>query len=195
MSSLASRAPTSTTGHNPPPPPQTKPDQQSEPRPTIIGPDTGPEPPFPIKVFGKVEHGFKRGSKELGCPTANLPAHLTAHPGLQQNGVYYGWASVWITSQTLSPVVMPMVMSVGFNPVYGNQARTIEVHVIHTFDEDFYDEIVKVIVTGFIRPEYNYTSKEALIQDIEIDKTAALQSLDRLTYHSLSEDGFLSTRE
>ena len=84
-----------------------------------------------------------------------------------------------------------MVMSVGYNPVYGNKSRTIEVHVIHTFDQDFYDEIVKVIVTGFIRPEYNYTSKEALIQDIEIDKTAALESLKRPGYQTFSEDDFL----
>lgn len=37
-------------------------------RPTIVG-DEAPEPPFPIKMSGEVQHGFKRGSRELGCHT------------------------------------------------------------------------------------------------------------------------------
>jgi len=191
MSSLASPNPPPTASHTPPPAKQ-RPTDQGTTRPTIIGPDHAPEPPFPLKLFGVVEHGFKRGSRELGCPTANLPASLTNNPGLERNGVYFGWASVWITSpKPLPPVIKPMVMSVGYNPVYGNTSRTIEVHVIHTFDQDFYGDIVKVIVTGFIRPEYNYTSKEALIQDIEIDKTAALHSLQRPGYQAFGDDEFL----
>jgi hypothetical protein len=35
------------------------------PRPTIIGPDAGPEPPFPLRMGGKVVSGFGRGSKEV----------------------------------------------------------------------------------------------------------------------------------
>lgn len=38
-------------------------------RPAIIGTESGPEPPYPIKMFGAVERGFGRGSKELGIPT------------------------------------------------------------------------------------------------------------------------------
>ena len=37
-------------------------------RPDIAGPDV-PEPPFPIILSGKVQHGFGRGGKDLGCPT------------------------------------------------------------------------------------------------------------------------------
>jgi riboflavin kinase len=35
------------------------------PRATIVGPDGGPEAPFPLKVGGKVIKGFGRGSKEV----------------------------------------------------------------------------------------------------------------------------------
>jgi hypothetical protein len=35
------------------------------PRPTIIGPDAGPEVPFPLRMGGKVVSGFGRGSKEV----------------------------------------------------------------------------------------------------------------------------------
>ena len=37
-------------------------------RPMIVGGEA-PESPFPIRMSGEVQHGFKRGSKELGCPT------------------------------------------------------------------------------------------------------------------------------
>lgn len=94
------------------------------PRPRITGEDSGPIPPFPIRIEGKVEHGFGRGSSELGCPTANLPSKLTELKGLSRNGVYYGWALVQSNSiQEL--LVKEMVMSVGYNPVYGNQSRTL----------------------------------------------------------------------
>lgn len=39
----------------------------------ITGPSTGPQPPFAVRREGRVIHGFGRGSKELGIPTANLP--------------------------------------------------------------------------------------------------------------------------
>lgn len=35
------------------------------PRPMIIGPDSGPEEPFPLKMKGLVVKGFGRGSKEV----------------------------------------------------------------------------------------------------------------------------------
>lgn len=41
------------------------------PRPTIIGPDSGPEAPFPLRMGGKVVSGFGRGSKEV-CISAVL---------------------------------------------------------------------------------------------------------------------------
>ena len=37
-------------------------------RPLICGPDEV-ESPYPVYMKGPVQHGFKRGSKDLGCPT------------------------------------------------------------------------------------------------------------------------------
>lgn len=36
------------------------------PRDPYAGPESGPEPPFPIKLQGPVIKGFGRGSKEVG---------------------------------------------------------------------------------------------------------------------------------
>jgi FAD synthase len=57
-----------------------------------------------------VVHGFGRGSKQLGIPTANLDADalgpvVDALPA----GIYFGWASVGA-----DPAVHKMVMSVGW---------------------------------------------------------------------------------
>ncbi|MBW0495009.1 hypothetical protein O181_034724 [Austropuccinia psidii MF-1] len=172
-----------------PAPHQPKP--KDEPRPLIIGSDHGPEAPFPVQIQGIVQHGFGRGAKELGCPTANLPEELTKNSAFSRNGIYFGWASLILSDSSQPPTVKPMVMSVGYNPVFGNSSRTIEVHIIHDFNHDFYGELVKAIVTGFIRPEYHYTSKEALIEDIEIDKRAALESLKRPSYQAFADEKFL----
>lgn len=38
-------------------------------RPQVVGEDSGPTPPFPIRLVGNVQRGFGRGGKDLGCPT------------------------------------------------------------------------------------------------------------------------------
>ncbi|KAL2069455.1 hypothetical protein VTL71DRAFT_14134 [Oculimacula yallundae] len=63
-------------------------------RPQIIGPDSGPEAPFPLRMSGKVVSGFGRGSKELGIPTANIPVDTTPWIETAESGVYFGWASL-----------------------------------------------------------------------------------------------------
>jgi hypothetical protein len=37
-------------------------------RPLVCGPEKVAAP-YPIYMKGEVQHGFKRGSKDLGCPT------------------------------------------------------------------------------------------------------------------------------
>jgi riboflavin kinase len=107
----------------------------------IVGPNV-PEAPFPIFISGAVQHGFGRGSKELGCPTgkhkttviffppcifrlqiANLPDEsLPSMTSVTKTGVYFGYAQVVASKdQPLSAEdqqIYPMVMSLGWNPFY-----------------------------------------------------------------------------
>ena len=155
-------------------------------RPAIVDPDEGPTAPFPICIQGQVVKGFGRGSKELGIPTANLEE--SAIPDLlehAESGIYYGLASIKGT-------VYDMVMSVGWNPYYKNTVRSAEVHIIHKLD-DFYGENLRLLVIGFIRPEYNYTSVESLIEDINEDIRVAQRSLARPAYKGYYNDAFLRT--
>ncbi|KAL4075760.1 hypothetical protein V8B97DRAFT_1926444 [Scleroderma yunnanense] len=188
-------------GSRKPPPPaplQTQSFRKS--RPSIVGPDT-PEPPFPVLLEGTVQHGFGRGSKDLGCPTANLPEEsLPDMVATVEPGVYYGYAQVppgQGNETKLRPEdhqVWPMVMSLGWNPFYKNERMTAEVHIMHKFPDDFYGHQMKVVVLGYIRPELDYTSREALIEDIETDKKVALTSLARPGYQTYTSHTFFRSR-
>jgi len=160
----------------------------SDPRPSIVGPDTGPEPPFPYRMEGKVISGFGRGSKELGIPTANLPVDesdsssswITDIP----SGVYFGWASLALPADhpdykatASSYQIYPMVMSIGYNPFYKNKVRSAEVHILDKFQADFYGSQMRLLIMGFIRQEKDYEGLEALVADINFDCEVAKNSL------------------
>lgn len=197
----------------------------TEVRPKIVGPDAGPEPPFPVCVEGKVIPGFGRGGKQLNCPTANLdlssPGAAAAIDSIPF-GVYYGWAALRLppthpdaqspsvkasTAEAADPknpfadprypailgkwFVYPMVMSLGKNPFFQNETRSLEVHVLHSFTQDFYEEGLRVMIMGYIRAEKNYDSLEGLVQDIRTDCEVARRCLTRTGYalRELGEGG------
>ncbi|KAI1159647.1 hypothetical protein F5B18DRAFT_635955 [Nemania serpens] len=166
----------------------------ADPRPRILYPDAGPEPPFPLRMEGAVISGFGRGSKELGIPTANLPVDAAAAPWIAdaRSGVYFGWASLALppthpdsnTTTTAAAAaarfqIYPMVMSIGYNPFYKNSVRSAEVHVLRSFGADFYDAPMRLLILGFVRDERDYSGLDALVDDIRIDCDVARQSLAR----------------
>lgn len=120
---------------------------------SVVGPDQVTSP-FPVRVAGTVIKGFGRGSKQLGFPTANLPLEVVEDlvVKLEGPGIYYGWAKV-ADSQ-----VLPMVMSIGWNPYYQNEKPSAEIYIIHKFDQDFYGKELRAVILGFIRPELDYPS-------------------------------------
>lgn len=84
-------------------------------------------------------------------------------------------------------VIYPSVLSIGYNPFYKNTVRSIEIHILHSFAADFYHSPLNLLILGFIRPEYDYVSKESLIEDIMTDCDVARTSLARQTYKADSE--------
>lgn len=133
----------------------------------------------PTCVTGTVVKGFGRGSKELGIPTANLPEDVVDKlPEDVTQGIYYGWAQVG------SDPVEKSVMSVGWNPYYKNTKRSAEVHILKQYDADFYGEEMRVVVLGYLRPEENYDSLDALIAAIHNDIQMASDELDTPEAHA-----------
>uniref|UniRef100_A0A2K5XK92 riboflavin kinase n=2 Tax=Mandrillus leucophaeus TaxID=9568 RepID=A0A2K5XK92_MANLE len=117
---------------------------------------------------GQAMRGFGRGSKQLGMPTANFPEQVIDNlPADISTGIYYGWASVG------SGDVHKMVVGIGWNPYYKNTKKSMETHIMHTFKEDFYGEILNVAIVDYLRPEKNFDSLESLISAIQGDTEEA----------------------
>ncbi len=70
-----------------------------------------------------------------------------------------------------------MVMSVGWNPYYKNKEKTMEAHLLHKFDSDFYDEELRLVVVGYLRPEADFTGVDALVAAIHEDIRVARLAL------------------
>lgn len=170
---------------------------------------------------GPVIRGFGRGSKELDIPTANLDADLLEKElSVLKPGVYMGWASVgasdtkykmvmsigWyerISSRHCNSLLFVFVQSGSWslivfvlscrNPFFKNTKKTVEPHLIHKFDEDFYGEELRLVVTAYMRPEMNFPSLDSLISAIRMDIAVAREVLDQPAHNiPVSFNSFLS---
>ncbi|XP_061428377.1 riboflavin kinase-like [Lethenteron reissneri] len=140
---------------------------------------------LPCWCRGKVVKGFGRGSKQLGIPTANLPEPVVEQlPADVATGIYFGWACVG------SGDVHKMVMSIGWNPFYNNTKKSMEVHIIHSFEEDFYGEVLSIVILGYIRAETGFDSLDDLIDAIHNDIRTASSQLDLAEYKAYQQDIF-----
>lgn len=145
-------------------------------------------PVGPWYVGGPVIKGFKRGSKMLGIPTANIStegysAVLSEYPP----GVYFGWAGLQ------NHGVYKMVMSIGWNPYFDNAEKTIEPWLLRDFSEDFYGKELHLAIVGYIRPEMNFSSLESLIAKIHEDRSIAEKCLELPLYHKYKDDPYLQS--
>jgi riboflavin kinase len=130
----------------------------------------------PLCFSGPVIHGFGRGSKQLGCPTANIPMEKYKDElSAIHNGVYYGYASV------AKGPVYSMVMNIGWSPYYGNKEKTIEIHVLHEFPDDFYGDEIRAVAVGYVRQEANFDNVEGLKEAIREDIAFAKRKLKQNT--------------
>lgn len=115
----------------------------------------------PYEVRGIVAHGDKRG-RELGFPTANVSV-----PGdilLPADGIYAGWL------QRADGSVHPAALSLGRRPTFYVEAHAslLEAHLLD-FDDDLYDEHVRVRFHEHLRGEVRFESAEELIAEIGRD--------------------------
>jgi len=67
----------------------------------------------------------------------------------------------------------PMVMSIGYNPVYKNDQKTVEPYIMKEFTKDFYGYTLRVHIQGFIRNEADFNVFPHLIEAIHNDVQVA----------------------
>jgi hypothetical protein len=131
-----------------------------------------------IILEGKIVPGFKRGSKLLGVPTANMEINENILIKLKSitTGVYYGSLRFKINDDK----VYKGVLSIGYNPYFNNDQKTIEVFLIDYEGEDFYDEVVELKITGFVRPEASFENFSELVTAITYDIITSNEILNKL---------------
>jgi riboflavin kinase/FMN adenylyltransferase len=120
------------------------------------------------QVKGEVVHGMNRGGKLLGFPTANLKLVDELFPKL---GVYAVWAEV-------DGAVYEGVANIGRNPTFGNDAISVEAHLLD-FSGDIYGTDIRVHFVQRIRDEKKFASldelKDRIARDVELGRQILAQ--------------------
>ena len=123
----------------------------------------------PHRVEGEVVPGHRRG-RALGFPTANIrPLAGTAVPA---DGVYAGWLAV-LGPDGEQADRWPAALSVGSNPTFGDQERSVEAYVLDRDDLELYGSPVAAEFTARIRDMTRFDSAEALTAQMRADVAQA----------------------
>ncbi len=120
------------------------------------------------QIQGEVIHGMNRGGRLLGFPTANLKLVDELHP---LPGVY----AIWIE---MDHDIFKGVANIGKNPTFGNDALSVEAHLID-FDADIYGKNIRVHFVQRIRDEKKFSGIDELKDQITKDVTLGQQILSR----------------
>ena len=108
-------------------------------------------------VEGVVKPGKNRG-KDLGFPTANIRSEAELYP---RDGVYAAWVDYdgrrW-----------QGVVSIGYNPTFGDTGLTVEVHILD-FSRALYGETIKIIFLERLRDTIAFAEVAALQAQIAND--------------------------
>lgn len=84
-----------------------------------------------------------------------------------------------------------MCCSLGHNPFYENNNRSLEVHILHQFEDNFYDNQLRVAICGRIREEKEYANVTALVNDIHNDISLTRKELSDAKWEKVkSNDKF-----
>jgi riboflavin kinase / FMN adenylyltransferase len=123
----------------------------------------------PHRVEGIVVRGHQRG-RALGFPTANL--ETIPHTAIPADGIYAGW----LTSLDPSGAEVqrwPAAISVGTNPTFDGQERSVEAYALDRDDLDLYGVHVAVDFIARLRGMERFDSVDDLIAQMHLDADAA----------------------
>ncbi|HEU4320720.1 MAG TPA: bifunctional riboflavin kinase/FAD synthetase [Acidimicrobiia bacterium] len=122
-----------------------------------------------FSLTGEVTHGDKRG-RELGFPTANLkPPRRKLIPA---NGVYACLADV--DGETHWAAV-----NVGVRPTFGGDELLVEAFLLG-FDSEIYGKEITVRFVEHLRPELEFSSVDALVDQMAADVEETREILTNL---------------
>ncbi len=119
-------------------------------------------------VRAPVEHGDARG-RTMGFPTANM--HL-------QDGcpLAFGVYAVRVILPADGRPVHDGVANFGIRPMYRTVTPLLEAHLFD-FNGDLYGQVLTVEIVAWLRGEENFSSLDALVEQIGLDAARARKIL------------------
>lgn len=118
------------------------------------------------RLSGSVTTGEHIGTG-LGFPTANVVPNSTEKL-IPAAGVYAVWANIE------GKISMPAMMNIGMRPTFNGHQKTLEVHILD-FEGNLYGKQLSIDFVGRVRDEKRFNSPEALVEQLEKDKTLVKQ--------------------
>lgn len=152
---------------------------------SLVGPDEGPEAPFPVSFEGIVGKASGRSTRELAIPTANVHG-VRDEVKMRMRGVFAAWACVCAPKSMgdISRDWHEAIVTIGplrHGPPEVVVKNRIAVHLLHDFDgASFADAKLRVVLMGYLHPplEREVSPSEVLDQH-EIDTMVVMASLGR----------------
>jgi riboflavin kinase / FMN adenylyltransferase len=119
----------------------------------------------PHRVEGIVIRGHQRG-RDLGFPTANVES--PAHTAIPADGIYAGQLAR-LDSDGTEMERWPAAISIGTNPTFDGQARTVEAHALDRTDLDLYGLHAAIDFAVGLRGTLRFDSVDALVEQMRVD--------------------------
>ncbi|CAI5980683.1 unnamed protein product [Closterium sp. NIES-65] len=156
------------------------------------------------EVLREQLEGMQRGVYFGWARLPHLEGEGTTHRGAGGEGEVGGGEE-----GTGRPRVFKMVLNVGRRPTFvdGDDVTVVrddvtvilllyilpivalqEVHILSSFEDDFYGEELQVVVLGYIRPERKFSSLDDLVSQIKSDIAVATEQLDTAVFAPYARD-------
>jgi riboflavin kinase/FMN adenylyltransferase len=134
----------------------------------------------PYAIRGKVVRGAGRG-RTIGVPTLNL-APPDPRKLLPPDGVYAVRVRILESGAGIpgpGSRLLGGMMNQGPRPTFGEETRTLEVHLFDFAGGELYGETVHVEWVRQLRAVQAFASRDALVAQLERDRQAAQATLNR----------------
>lgn len=124
------------------------------------------------EIEGRVQSGDQRG-REIGFPTANVSMDDYVEPA---HGVYAVWAGIEVGGIT---TWHPGCANLGLRPTFDKNEVMLETYIFD-FADDIYNQLMRVALVDYIRPEKKFESVSQLREQIALDSKAARTLLESI---------------
>lgn len=121
----------------------------------------------PYTVYGHVVKGYQRGT-DIGVPTANIESEKV----IPNCGVYA--VIVEIEGGKHQGVI-----NIGFNPTFGNNKLSVEVHLFD-FHDNIYGKNIEIFFIERLRDEMKFENSDMLVKQIKKDINRARKILQNI---------------